>query len=47
MITFGVRAPLECKAEWSLHHLAFALSLSNLDELGGLDLICAALNHKL
>lgn len=49
-ITFGLSGPLKCKAkeEWSmasLHHLAFALS--DLVELRGLDLICAALNHKL
>lgn len=49
-ITFGLRGPLECKVKEecsmaSLHHLAFALS--DLRELRGLDLIGAALNHKL
>lgn len=49
-ITFGLGGSLKCKVqeEWSmasLHHLAFALS--DLGELGGLDLIGAALNHKL
>lgn len=49
-ITFGLQGPLKCKVKEersmaSLHHLAFALS--DLCELRGLDLICAALNHKL
>lgn len=49
-ITFGLRGPFKCKGEgeWSmasLHHLAFALA--DLGELWGLDLIGAALNHKL
>lgn len=49
-ITFGLRGPLKCKVKEersmaSLHHLVFALS--DLGELWGLDLIGAALNHKL
>lgn len=49
-ITFRLRGLLKYKGkeEWSmasLHHLAFALS--DMGELRGLDLIGAALNHKL